>query len=410
MTALTFRPVHLPAAALCLLLSMPLFPAGPAVAAPFTPAGDAEVLERLPLRRSDPASIELQALRKAHAAAPKDAEAAARLARRYFELAGEEGDPRYIGYAEAALRAWPGADAPVEVVLVRALLRQFRHAFGPALEDLAHVLARDPSNTEAMFWRAALHLAGARYDEARAECARLEPHATALTVQACRTAADSITGRARAAHDALARQLASTPPRDVEFARWVTTRLAEAAQRAGDDAQAERHYKSALAQARARKTTDGYLLAAYADLLLDLDRPAEVLALLREAGRSDVLLLRLAIAEARTGAPGAARSAAELRDRFAASALRGERLHQQEEARFALELGRDPKAALALAQENWKTQREPRDARVLMQAALAAGQPQAAAEALAWMQRTGYEEPRYRALAARLQGTGAAGQ
>ena len=39
-----------------------------------------------------------------------------------------------------------------------------------------------------------------------------------------------------------------------------------------------------------------------------------------------------------------------------------------------------------------------------MEAALAAGEPAAARGALDWMRATGYEEPRYRALAARLEG------
>ena len=69
-----------------------------------------------------------------------------------------------------------------------------------------------------------------------------------------------------------------------------------------------------------------------------------------------------------------------------------------------LALQKDPKRALEAARENWKTQREPRDARVLMEAALAAGDAAAARDALDWMARTGYGEPRYRALAERLRG------
>src|SRR3954471_17144983 len=92
-------------------LALALF-AGLAGAAPRLPANDAEVLERLPGRRDDPTMAELRALRAAAAADPANSDAAARLARRYFQLANAEGDPRYIGYAEAALRRWPGDDAP----------------------------------------------------------------------------------------------------------------------------------------------------------------------------------------------------------------------------------------------------------------------------------------------------------
>ena len=84
-------------------------------AAPRIPASDAEVLEKLPGRPGDPAALELRRMRDALAAEPRNADAAARLARRYFDLAMAEGDPRYVGYAEAALRPWPeSATTPVE--------------------------------------------------------------------------------------------------------------------------------------------------------------------------------------------------------------------------------------------------------------------------------------------------------
>ena len=62
----------------------------------------------------------------------------------------------------------------------------------------------------------------------------------------------------------------------------------------------------------------------------------------------------------------------QLRDRFEASRLRGDRVHLREEARFTLHLLNDPKAALKLAQENWQVQKEPADVRILLEAALAA--------------------------------------
>jgi hypothetical protein len=57
------------------------------------------------------------------------------LARRYFELAMAQGDPRYVGYAEAALRNAEN-DPPAEVLFVRGLLKQYRHDFNGALADL----------------------------------------------------------------------------------------------------------------------------------------------------------------------------------------------------------------------------------------------------------------------------------
>ena len=180
------------------------------------------------------------------------------------------------------------------------------------------------------------------------------------------------------------------------------------AQRMGDVKLAEKHFREALEETKKIGLPDGFVLAAYADLLLDLGRNDEVIAMLRDWTRSDVLLVRLALAEANAATPTSKQRARDLADRFAASALRGDRLHLQEESRFTLAIGRDAKKALAVALDNWKTQREPRDARVLMEAALAAGEPRAAQGALDWMRATHYEDPRYRELAARLERSGGA--
>src|SRR6185503_7738808 len=114
-------------------------------------------------------------------------------------------------------------------------------------------------------------------------------------------------------------------------------------------------------------------------------------------------LLRLAIAAKGLRLAQAESYSRSLAERFSAAALRGERLHLAEEARFQLELKADPKAALAAAAENWQTQREPRDAEVLLEAALAAGERRAATPALRWLDESGFEGARLRRLAERLK-------
>ncbi len=100
----------------------------PAWAAPFTPTADSQVLERVPARASDPAARELQALRQAWRAQPQDLATATRLAERYFDEVGATGDPRFIGYAQAALQPWWALPAPPPAVRVlRAMLLQFDH-------------------------------------------------------------------------------------------------------------------------------------------------------------------------------------------------------------------------------------------------------------------------------------------
>jgi Tfp pilus assembly protein PilF len=370
-----------------------------ASSAPYVPADDAAVLERLPMRRADPAAAELRKLQAAAAAHPDDAAAAAALARRYFELAMAQGDPRYVGYAEGALRPWRAGDAPAEALFVRGLLKQYRHDFPGALRDFEGALRRDPKLVGAHSWRAAIFMVGADYRAARQECRALEPIASELIATGCRAAVDGTTGRAQAAYDDLTAALQRRADAAPEIRLWVLTRLAELAWRLEQPQAAERHFRAALALG----LRDDFLLAAYADFLLEQGRPKAVVELLAQWGRSDNVLLRLALAARRLGLAEAQRHEQALGERFAAAALRGERLHLAEEARFRLELKGDAKGALAAAAENWKLQREPRDAAVLLAAALAAGDPQAAAPGLRWLAETGFEGAQLRRLAAQLK-------
>jgi len=369
-------------------------------AAPFVPKSDSDVLETLPIRANDPVAAELRRLRADAAASPGAAEPAARLARRYFDLAMAEGDPRYVGYAEATLQRWPETEGtPEEILLLRGMLRQYRHDFPRGMADFDLALRANPASVEARAWRSAILMVQADYAGARNECVLLAQNASELHATACTGYVDATTGHAAAAYARLAAALARRNDVEPGFRAWIETRLAEMAWRAGDLAAAERHFRLGLAQG----VDDNFLLAEYADFLLERGRPADVLALLRKWERSDTLLLRLALAARALKLPEADKYTRALGDRFSDAALRGEKLHLQEEARYLLELKGDAKAALAAAAENYRTQREPRDAQVLMEAALAAGEPGAAAPALRWLEASGFESRRLRELAARLK-------
>jgi hypothetical protein len=109
----------------------------PVATAPFIPESDSQVLERLPFTPNDPVMRELNALRIELNKEPDNLPLALRLARRYLELGRVTGDPRYAGYAQAALSFWWDQNPPPEEVLVmRATLRQRVHQFDAALADL----------------------------------------------------------------------------------------------------------------------------------------------------------------------------------------------------------------------------------------------------------------------------------
>jgi tetratricopeptide (TPR) repeat protein len=180
----------------------------------------------------------------------------------------------------------------------------------------------------------------------------------------------------------------------------VHTILGELAEQLGQVAAAEKHFRAALSFER----RDPYLLGAYADFLLDQDRPGEVRELLEDESRIDPLLLRLALAERRLGAAALGEHVALLQARFDAARRRGDSVHLREEARFTLHLLDRPGEALELARRNWATQREPADARLLLEAALAADDPAAAQPVLHWLDRTGLEHVRIEPLVERFEG------
>src|SRR5262249_24057475 len=89
---------------------------------------------------------------------------------------------------------------------------------------------------------------------------------------------------------------------------------------------------------------------------------------------------------------------ASLRARFDASRARGDTVHRREEARFQLHLNRDPLAALVLARDNWRVQREPADLRILAETAAATRDVEAANMVKRWMKEIGLEYPMAGAL------------
>jgi hypothetical protein len=381
------------------LLSLSVAPV--ALALPRIPASDAIVLERLPFRPNDPIAREMSALRAALRSNPKDEAAALKLAQRYYGLVAEEGDPRYIGYAQAALVPWwEMPQPPLDIHVMRASLAQFNHNFVGAMNDLDNILARHPEHAQARALRATIDMVQARYALARIDCVALRTLTDEVIATGCEAMVDGLTGKAASAYATLTAALARHSEARPDERLWVLIRLAELAQRLDKMALAEQHFKSAVAL----NIQDTFLLAAYADLLLDQQRPAEVVALLKERTRSDVLLLRLVFAERALKLPSARMREETLAARYAAAQLRGDTVHQQEEARFALAVENDPAKALRLALENWKVQREPRDARIVLEAALAARQPAAAAPVLTWLKESGIEDRKLLGLARQLSG------
>jgi Tfp pilus assembly protein PilF len=291
------------------------------------------------------------------------------VAQGYSELGRVTGDPRYAGYAQAALAPWWSLEgAPQEVLVLRAALRQRMHQFDLARADLATILNVNPRNVEARLMLATVKQVQGAYDEAREECRALQDLTAILVWTACLANVNGATGRLRDSYEQLRAVFSRYPAAASNLRSWVLTSLAEMATRAGIVPEAEAHFRAALTLAPA----DYYLLGAYADYLLDNGRPQEVVTLLRDKTAADPLLLRYALALQALNSKELGAQVEQLDDRFAVSRPRGDRVHLREEARFTLSLLSAPAAALKLAQENWQVQKEPADVRILLEAALAA--------------------------------------
>lgn len=356
------------------LCGLMLFPV--AQARPFIPKDPAEVVEQLPSRRL--------AWVPATAGTREDPSVTLEAVRSLLQMAQREGDPRYLGYAEARLAILPPS---TESRLLRARLLQASHRFTEAQAELAVVLRADPTNTEAQLLQASIYQVQGHYALARQSCEHIVGLESLMLAIGCRAQVDGLNGKGRQALGQLQRLTALDAGLTPDQRAWGRLALGDLAWRLGNDALAGQAYASV-------SDVSPDTAAAYADWLLATGKPAQVVTLLRDRTRLDGLLLRLALAEQMLNLPQAREHRQALGERFAAQAARGDFVHLREESRYALELLGDRARALDLARRNWSQQREPADVMVYQRAALAAGSRRDLALLRDWLQTTHMEDSR----------------
>ncbi len=373
-----------------------------ALAAPYVPASDLVPLERLATRVNDAArgagspaisasgssSSSSRAMRTMLARDPKNLDLAVRVAQVYMARARSESDPRFLGQAQAALAVWwSQSEPPVPVLLLRATIRQSNHDFKNSRLDLEQALKREPNNAQAWLTLATVQQVTGDIKGAADSCNNLLPLTARLISTTCIAAVDGARGQAGKAFDAINVALVETDTArgsNVGVRTWALTLQAELAERLARPADADRLYRASLAL----DSGDAYTIAAYSDFLIDAGRAKDVLALIPATTRVDTLLLRRAIAAKIEASSDAAQVAEDLTQRFAASRARGDRIHLREEARFVLAVKNSPDEAVNLALDNWAVQKEPLDARIALEAAVAARQPKASRDVVQWVVST----------------------
>ena len=359
------------------------------------PELDSEELTRVPIRAAN--AHKQPALRSA---ASEDLALTLQASQSEIELSRASGDPRPLGRAQGLLEPWLSRpQPPARVLLLAATIAQSLHRFDEALELLERAIAADPNDPQSWLTRASVLTVRGRYEEAHGSCQGLTGLASAVVLQACVAQVDAVTGQARAARSKLERMLAIS--RDEGERNWLRSLHAELVYWTGDKVEARRELSQVLAQTPG----DRYSRGLYADLLLDEGRADEVLTLLVGQEEDDAMLLRLALAGVQLERSDAARWIKLLRDRFDEARLRGDFVHQREEGRLFLALPGEVEAALRSARENFVIQKEPWDARLLLEASLRAGHLAAARPALDWLRKTGFESPTLQQLAAKLGST-----
>ena len=365
---------------------------------PYIPDSDNTVLEHLP-STSDPRVRQFDALKKQATAKPGDAKAAIALSRAYLDYGRDTGDARYLGRARALIAPWTSKrPAPDDALIVLATILQSRHQFGESRQILQAILHHDQDNTQAWLTLASVALVQGDMDEAHRDCVNILGTMDGLITAGCIGSWSIVNGNAQSAQQVIITLLQQEPNESPPLQSWAHGLMADAAKTLGQIDRADAEFKKALQFAPG----DNFVLADYADFLLDHDRAPAALELMRGYEQSDTSFLRKVLAESALKLPAANADIQQMASRFRDLEQRGDsRLYGREEARFALELQHDPERALKLAQDDWTIQRAPEDMRIYLQAAIAAGKPASAQVVLDFLKRTHFEDPIVRALAAK---------
>ena len=332
----------------------------------------------------------MRQLRAKFDADPHSLPDAIRLANAYIDYSRQVGDAHFAGYAEAVIAPWAGlASPPADALLSLAIILQYRHQFADARALLQKTLRLEPRRAQGWLTLATLDMVQGDYAAAGKDCAHVLNNGGLQLGLACLANLRAYTGQAQQSLALLRQAEGASEGAPATYKAWLQGLTAEAAERLGDWPLAEESYKAALKQL----PQDNFLLVAYADFLLDRGRYREVPPLLADHVQSDTAFLRIALAQAALHAPDAARYTWAMAARFEALRLRGSEYFGREEARFALALQHDPQTSLSMAERNWQVQRAPWDARVVLEAALAAHQPSHGAEVVEFVNATHLEDP-----------------
>lgn len=353
----------------------------------------------------------LRALDKAWRAQPQNLPVALAYARAVFTLGLTEGDLRWYGSAKAALTPWwTAADLPAEAYFLRGLVKQGFHDFQEGLQDINRAIALEPARAEFWSWRFALHLLLADMSAAQKDIEEIGRLFGEEEAEVYRAVFLYRTGQHLPAVEMLSQSIRLVNYQDASSQDWLGFHLGEAHRVAGQPAKA-----LAVWGQRLKASPQSHLIRlSLADLLNQQGQYRQALTIAMAATGSgnvqnstatmtDALLMQAVLASRGLNDPNESRLASQLEARLQSQAMRQEALIERPKLIYQIAYGRDVKAGLALSIDNWQLQKEPPDAVLFVQAALALGQARAAEPVVSWAEKTGYSDPQLTPLLAQLK-------
>ena len=347
---------------------------------------------------TSPYPPELRAAVKLAKEAPTNRDYAIAAAKEYLDYGRAIGDARFVGAALGVIDPWLTTSPEPQVLNLAADGRQYMHDFAGALKLLDQVLAANPRNAQSLLSRANIYVVQGRFALAEEDCRGLARARRADLAILCDTTAKALTAEAPQAFERLERLVASKAI-DPALGGYAESLLAEIARFNENAALARPKFQAALAAS----PDDLRTLMILVDFDLAEGRARDALELLAKAPVTDAIMVRQVEGHlALNNAQEAEKVGAILRGRFEEAASAGDTAHARELARYWLAM-KDTKRALAAASVNWNNQRELEDAILLMTAAKAAGNVEAAVPVLEWAQAEKVVAPMYLTALRKLQ-------
>lgn len=355
---------------LCLLLlSIDLW------AQPYLPSQESVVVAQVPTLRSDQA---LQSLLRLHRAHPENQAVASDLVNAYIQLARSEQDVRYFGYAEGIIRKYRQI-SNADLLLHWADVLQQKHQFTDALGALDAALAADEGLFRARLMRAHLYFTQGNYEKSLQDCQALIGKVDELISVACITQVRGYTGKLLDSYSLLQSTFTRASQVSADEKRWVLMILIEMATRIGKIREATQHWD----RLKDNGSINAHDAILYSDYLLQcghLDMASEVLNELDS--KPSIILRRSAFFTSENQRSPAMKQALWTRENG----------HLREQIINALYVEKDYPSAVTLAVQNWRSNKESTDYRLLVQAAVKSNRPMVLQDIQQWLMSSKYED------------------